>query len=147
MLSWPFGSYLYQVLSKCQWPLVIYTVTLFYFCGFSDLTLRVCVSVYNGLLIFPRLTSTPRGDKSWVLLSVDVEPRMVGNECVFLVLRVARVRAVRCIVGVFPMFKYSGYLVIECFRTPITQCSLAQLRLSSLLYTFRWWCRPVYLAL
>ena len=59
------------------------------------------------------------------------------NECVCLVFRVARVRAVRCSVGVFfYVSKYSGYLVIECFHAPVTQCSLAQLRVSNLLYIF-----------
>ncbi len=43
--------------------------------------------------------------------------------------RVARVRAVRCVVDVVSLVsKYSGYLVIECSYTPVTQCSLAQLR-------------------
>ena len=54
----------------CQWPLVIYTVTSFYTYGFNGLTLCVCVSVYNGPLIFPRLTSTPCGDEGWVFVSV-----------------------------------------------------------------------------
>ncbi len=39
-------------------------------------------------------------------LGLDVEPRMVragGYECVCLVFQVARVRAVRCSVGVFPV--------------------------------------------
>ncbi len=52
-----------------------------------------------------------------------------GNECVCLVFQVARVRAVRCVVDVvFFVSKYSGYLVIEYFHAPVTQCSLAQLR-------------------
>ena len=51
------------ILSKCQWPLLIYTVTLSYTCGFKGLTLCVCVPVYNGPFTFPYLTSTPCGDR------------------------------------------------------------------------------------
>ncbi len=37
----------------------------------------VCVSVYNGPLIVPRVTSILCGDRVGFYLELDVEPRMV----------------------------------------------------------------------
>ena len=37
----------------------------------------VCVSVYNGPLVVPRVTSILRGDRVGFYLALDVEPRTV----------------------------------------------------------------------
>ena len=45
--------------------------------GFNGLTLCVCVPVYNGQLIVPRVTITLCGDRVGFYLVLDVQPRMV----------------------------------------------------------------------